>query len=235
MDRMSSNGTSRGREQKSARIPAAATGGKGLGSPTSLSPTGKRILAAARRVLARGGYEALSIKAIAEEAGEQRSSIAYHFGDKAGLVIMLQDSLVRDLELRAPPKLKDTLIGEERIRAYLKLHRRIAIDSRYWRTFFGLVPHMLHDRRLHARAAEMMDGYYRNSLRSLGLESGQRAQPQMEIAASLALAVLEGFALQYHLHPKDFDMDARFELWESLFTPLVLSLLEQAQGEGDSS
>lgn len=235
MDRISSSETRRGRKRLSERIPAAATGGKGPGSPTGLSPTGRRILAAARRVLARGGYEALSIKAIAEEAGEQRSSIAYHFVDKAGLVIMLQDSLIRDLELRTPPKLPDTLIGEERIRAYLERHRRIAIDSRYWRTFFGLVPHMLHDRRLHERAAVMMDGYYRNSLSALGLESAQRAQPQMEMAASLALAVLEGFALQYQLHPKDFDMDARFDLWESLFTPLVLSLSEPAQEEGDSS
>ena len=229
MDKAFSNEKGRRREWKSAQVRAAATSGSRLGSPSSLPPTAKRILAAAHKLLLRGGFEALSIKAIAEEAGEQRSSISYHFGDKAGLIMMLTDSLLRELDVTVLPRLRGMPAGNERLHRYLELQRQIATDSKYWRTLFGLLPHVYHDRKLRTRFTEMIEGYYENSLRALGLESGERAQ--MEIVASLALAVLEGFALQYQLHPKDFDMDARFELWESLFTPLVLSLLEQANGE----
>ena len=50
----------------------------------ALSPTARRILKAAFRVLERDGYEGLSLRRIAAEAGETRSLIAYHFENKAG-------------------------------------------------------------------------------------------------------------------------------------------------------
>ena len=56
-----------------------------------LAPTGRRILEAARRLLARNGYAGLTIDAIAKEAGESKSSVHYHFGGKAGLMTALAD------------------------------------------------------------------------------------------------------------------------------------------------
>ncbi|MEE4274421.1 MAG: TetR family transcriptional regulator, partial [Thermoleophilia bacterium] len=40
-----------------------------------LSPTARRILAAARRVLGRAGFKGLTLEAIAAEAGENKASI----------------------------------------------------------------------------------------------------------------------------------------------------------------
>ncbi len=62
----------------------------------ALPPTAQRILAATRRLLAEGGFEALKLSAIAREAGESKASIGYHFGNKAGLVTALVDSIAAD-------------------------------------------------------------------------------------------------------------------------------------------
>ena len=77
--------------------------GEGLPEPLlledpmeALPPTAQRILAAAQRLLAGGGFEALKLSAIAREAGESKASIGYHFGNKAGLVTALVDSLAHD-------------------------------------------------------------------------------------------------------------------------------------------
>ena len=77
--------------------------GEGLPEPLlledpmeALPPTAQRILAAAQRLLAAGGFEALKLSAIAREADESKASIGYHFGNKAGLVTALIDSLAHD-------------------------------------------------------------------------------------------------------------------------------------------
>ena len=77
--------------------------GEGLPEPLlledpmeALPPTAQRILAAAQRLLADGGFEALRLSAIAREAGESKASIGYHFGNKSGLVTALVDSLAHD-------------------------------------------------------------------------------------------------------------------------------------------
>lgn len=41
-----------------------------------LPPTGQRILAAARRLLAREGFPALSLQGVADEAGEAKASVS---------------------------------------------------------------------------------------------------------------------------------------------------------------
>jgi AcrR family transcriptional regulator len=65
--------------------------------PTAqLSPTARKLVAAARRLLARGGYEALTVEAVAAEAGAYRDSVRYYFGSKAPFLAAVVDSLSHD-------------------------------------------------------------------------------------------------------------------------------------------
>ncbi|MGD0999028.1 MAG: hypothetical protein ABR941_12040, partial [Thermoleophilia bacterium] len=92
--------------------------------------------------------------------------------------------------------------------------------SEYWRTLFDLIPHLVRDRRLHARFAALMHSYYREVLRILGLEG--LPDNEADIVASLILSVLEGFALQRELMgPRGFDLEERFALWQSMLVPFV--------------
>jgi len=185
-----------------------------------LSSTARSILDAARKLLRRDGFGALSVGAVAKMAGEHKSTVIYHFGDKAGLITALTDSMLFDLRPDLIPSLNSAATPEERLRYLLDFHLKTARDSEYWRTLFDLIPHFIRDRRLHARFAALMRSYYREVLRILDLEA--LPDHEAELVASLTLSVLEGFAMQRELMgPRGFDLDARFQLWHELLTPLV--------------
>ena len=84
----------------------------GLAPPTAdpaedLSPTAKRLLAAARRVLARDGFSGLTLEAITAEAGENKAAIRYHFGGKDALITTLVEWLDHDDSVRLVAQLQE--------------------------------------------------------------------------------------------------------------------------------
>lgn len=209
-----------------AGIDAGEAGPAGEGpSPidplNELAPPARRILKAARKVIVKEGYGALSLQTVADEAGELKSTIAYYFGDKAGLVTSLVESLIHDTNVNAVRVLASVPEGPERVRELLKVQREVAGARDYWRLLFGLLPEIRKDKKLRARFAELLHWYYEIVQKSLGIwdENGESEEPK--IVASLVLAVLEGFALQAELAPDDYDLDARFALWETILTPYI--------------
>lgn len=58
--------------------------------------TSDAILAAAFRILARDGYEALTARNVAHEAGTNLALVNYYFGGKKGMLLALYDRLERD-------------------------------------------------------------------------------------------------------------------------------------------
>jgi len=117
--------------------------GQGLPEPLlledpmeALAPTAQRLLAAAQRLLASGGFEALKLSAIAREAGESKASIGYHFGNKAGLVTALVDSFAHDANRGLIEDTGELPKGEERIHALIDGETRIAADAESYQSFF---------------------------------------------------------------------------------------------------
>ncbi|MCZ7665321.1 MAG: TetR/AcrR family transcriptional regulator [Thermoleophilia bacterium] len=188
---------------------------------SELAPPAKRILKAARKVIVKEGYGSLSLQTVAGEAGELKSTIAYYFGDKAGLVASLVESLIHDTNVNAVTVLASVPEGPERVRELLKVQREVAGAQDYWRLLFGLLPEIRKDKKLRGRFADLLHWYYEIVLKSLGIweETDESGEP--ELVASLVLAVLEGFALQAELAPDGYDLDARFALWESILTPYI--------------
>ena len=68
----------------------------GADPAADLAPTAARILEASKRLLDERGFAGLTFEAIAAEAHENKASIRYHFGNKAGLIEALADSVVHD-------------------------------------------------------------------------------------------------------------------------------------------
>jgi AcrR family transcriptional regulator len=203
-----------------------------------LSPTAKRILTAARRLVVKGGYAALSLQAVADEAGEQKSTIAYHFGDKAGLVASLLESLIHDGNRRSLGDLRRITDEPQRVSALIAAQVKIAEDSTYWRLLFALLPEIVKDKKLNAKFAQLMRWYWEVDLRCLGLRLDTEVRAELDRLASLYLAVLEGFALQRQLIGAEFDTKAHFATWEEVIVPYMTrlmterpELMEQPQGE----
>ena len=119
------------------------------------APTAQRILDAARRVLERDGYSGLTLRRIGREAGETKSLIVYHFGDKDGLIAALVDSLWHEEDMDLVRRLGDLPDAPaDRLRALIDVHHALALETPDYRVYFDLLPNLMRDasaRRRHAQ------------------------------------------------------------------------------------
>ena len=128
--------------------------------PTAqLSPTAQKLVAAARRLLARGGYEALTVEAVAAEAGAYRDSVRYYFGSKAAFVAAVVDSLSHDQSLSAVAETQAAPGGDERVHGLVAADRRLVADRDAFRDFFAILPHVVLDDELRDRVAALYEWY----------------------------------------------------------------------------
>lgn len=186
----------------------------------TLAPTAQNILAAALRLLASGGFDALTLSAIAREAGESKASIGYHFGNKEGLISALVDSLAHDANRGLIRQTAGLPRGEERLRALIEGETRIAMDEASFQSFFEVLPYALRDPGLRPRVAALYRGYRGTVLRSLGADD-ERARARLRPLAILMIAIVDGLAIQHGLDPDDADVRAATRLWERLARPYL--------------
>ncbi len=197
----------------------------------TLPPTAQRILAAARALLDQGGFGALRLQAISEASGEPKASIAYYFGNKAGLVEALVDSLIHDANLGLITETEKLPLGAERVHALVDGETRIVDDSEYFRAFFEVLPHALRDERLRPRVARLYDGYRETVLRCLGAPGAQAARHRLLPLAMLMIAIVDGLAIQRELDPRHVDVSPATRLWEDMMQALLARRDEPSEKE----
>ncbi len=210
---------------------------RGEGMPSSLDiadpidalpPVARTILDAARRLLAEGGYEALTLSAIAEAADEPKASIGYYFGNKDGLVVALVDALMHEANRALLDETERLPVGEQRLHALIDGEVRIADDAETYRSFLAILPHALRDERLRESVAELYSGYRETVLRCVAADRGER-RGRMLPFAMLMIAIVDGLAIQHGLDPDRVDVRAAVDLWERLARDYL------AQGEAPPS
>ncbi|WP_193318595.1 TetR/AcrR family transcriptional regulator [Nonomuraea phyllanthi] len=82
----------------------------------------EKVLAAAARLFAEKGVDAVSMDAVAAEAGVGKGTLFRRFGDKSGLAAALLDARERDLQeriLSGPPPLGPGAPAAERLTAFV--------------------------------------------------------------------------------------------------------------------
>lgn len=223
-----------------------------------LSPAAQRLVAAARRVLARDGFDGLTVEAVAAESGEYRDSIRYYFGSKAGLVAAVVDSLTHDQSLEAMRKTRELAPGESRIGVLVEGDRHMAEDTAAFRDFYEILPHALKDEDLRSKVAELYEWYRGLYVRGLTADepggsgaapgdaglgrdaSGGRRAPavaapragvsldDLQRFAALMTAVTDGLALQKALDPNRVELGSLFDLWDEM---LRVTLSQRLEGE----
>lgn len=201
--------------------------GQGLPEPLlledpmeALPPTAQRLLAAARRLLASGGFEALKLSAIATEAGEAKASIGYHFGNKDGLVTALVDSLAHDANRALIKETNALPPGAARVHALIDGEARIVADAESFQAFFEILPQALRDPDLRDRVAALYHGY-RETVRRCFDSAAPAAAAELQPFAVLMIALVDGLAIQHGLDPEGADVAAAIRLWERLVRPLL--------------
>jgi len=191
-------------------------------NPTArLAPTARRLVAAARRLLARGGYESLTVEAVAAEAGVYRDAVRYHFGSKAAFVAAVVDSLSHDQSLNAVAETQAQEPGE-RVRGLVAADRQLVADRAAFRDFFALLPHVVLDEELRERVAALYEWYRDLYVEGLG-DTTTVADEALRGYACLMVAMTDGLAVQKLLDPHGLDLEPLFGLWESMLRAALLS------------
>jgi AcrR family transcriptional regulator len=181
-----------------------------------LPPTARRLLAAARHLLAEGGFEALSLQAIASEAGESKGSVSYYFRNKQGLVAALVDSLVHDANRALLTETARLPVGEQRVHALVEGEQRISADVQSFTGFFEVLPHALRDPALRPRVAGLYESYRQTVMTCLGAGAEVAAASRLLPVAALMIAVVDGLSIQMGLDPEGFDVRVPFRTWEAM-------------------
>jgi len=186
------------------------------GDPTArLSPTARRLVTAARTLLARGGFEALTVEGVAAEAGAYRDSVRYYFGSKAAFIAAVVDSLAHDQSVAAVAETRAQPAGEGRVHALVAGDRKLVDDRDSFRDFFAIFPHVLLDEELRARVAALYDWYRDLYAGGMGGAGGE-ADARLRGLASLMVAMTDGLAVQKLLDPEGVKLEPLFALWEEI-------------------
>jgi len=190
-----------------------------------LAPTAERILKAARRVLVKKGYAALTMQEIEKESGSNRALVHYYFGSKSGLVDALVETLFEDPAFGYSDEVVQAPEGEQRREALLAWLLRILRDHRSARLLYELLPHFLRSPRLRAHVAELYAAYREFDGRCLASGVPDVDCTAMQRLGALSVAVVEGLGVQLAVDPHGFDEGGAYALWEEM----VAIYLEQTE------
>lgn len=181
----------------------------------SLPPTAARILTAAQHVLVTRGFGGLTLKAIAEESGENSAMVQYYFGNKAGLVKAMIDSAFRD-DQEDVAAVMSSVTGDDLLPKFVEGLRTISASESF-RAFFEILPYALRDERFKTRLAEVIDWYRQIKLEWLQVEDREApVSPDALLGfAELMLAVVDGLAIQKAVDD-DFDLTRPYAALESI-------------------
>jgi AcrR family transcriptional regulator len=159
----------------------------------------EQIVRATIRCLARWGYAGLTMKRVAAEAAVSQGILHYYFRDKAAMLAAAARRVTADLDRRVATEAHGARDARERLRAVIRACLRTAVDNReFWTVFIEFWGEAFHERRL---AAVNRQAYARaRRLISAGLAQGVSAgefrRVDVQEAAAVVLAVLDGLSLQ---------------------------------------
>lgn len=179
-----------------------------------LAPTARELLEAARRLLEKGDYSSLTLRAIGREAGQNESLVGYHFGSKMGLMVALVDWLLydtlHDLQVRVS-RLEE---GEDQRHEAIDDSRKLIADVESYRAFYDLLPHLIETREGRQRTAALYRGYREMNARALATSSAAARSPEARALGAMHVALTDGLAIQVLMDPGGVDVQLVEELWE---------------------
>jgi AcrR family transcriptional regulator len=205
-------------------------------NPTSTLPkTAQKILAAARKLLIEGGYEAMTLENVAGEAGVNKASIRYNFGNKAGLVIAVLDGYIHDECLRLVATMKD-VAPEDVVTTAMSGMRNMLVEADNFQGYFDILPHAFRDPELRERMLALYKWWYLQNLAWLGLSDvpGVEQNETLVGLGELVCAVIDGLCIQAGLQPEGFDMGRALRVF-GLLLEHSMEELRAAAGESGAA
>jgi AcrR family transcriptional regulator len=165
-----------------------------------------RLVAAARRLFAARGVDAVSVDAIADEADRTSGALYAHFGSKQGLVLAVLDSMRNDLATAISADAEATELPRRLRALWRNVSRPPDEDGDLW---------LLLEHELWLRAAREPDvaaalasryaagrRQMRSSFEAWAGDAGVEPPAAPDALPTLVLALLLGLEMQHRLDPR---------------------------------
>jgi AcrR family transcriptional regulator len=197
---------------------------------SSLPETARKLLVAAKDIVAQEGFDALTLNAVSERAGENKAMISYYFDNKAGLIASVVDSVIHDEYLDSLARMKD-VPPARRFEWLAGEMRRLDTASEDFQVFFELLPHVLRDDVLRRRLALLYRWYWTVKLDWLGVPDGEAAlsDPDLLGLAQVLSAVIDGLAIQAAIDP-GIDLSNPYRVFTRMLRLSLAEDLGRAEG-----
>jgi AcrR family transcriptional regulator len=180
----------------------------------------ERILAAARGIVLTRGVAALSVQAVATAADVSKSAIAYHFGNKDGLI----RAIIASMAVRPDDEPRQAVGGIEdpaqRFHAFMSLYLDRVKTSDNFRIAFGLGPTAFNDEKIEISAkTAVLD------MQALRLPMDD---PAVGVLMAVLTSAITGLAFNYVSRSAVMDLDACFAQLEQAMAPAFLRAMAAA-------
>jgi len=199
---------------------------------SALPETAQKLLRAAKDIIATEGFGALTLNSVSAASGENKAMIAYYFGNKAGLVAAVLDSVIHDEYIASQDRMKDVDPRRRTLRIVEEM-RRMDAAAEEFRVFFELLPHALRDEALRQRMAVLYTWYWRVKLEWLGVtdSSGALEDPELLGLAQILSAVIDGLAIQAAIDP-ELDLANPYRIFHKMLKCSLVALPDGKTGGG---
>jgi AcrR family transcriptional regulator len=192
-------------------------------------PTARRMITAARTILARDGFAALTLEAVAAEAGVNKASTRYYFGNKEGLINATMAEIVLDecADHRPPDS---PMTPQERVDAIIENVRAIALNPDSFTGFFELLPQATKSEAIDRHFVRLYETWFDSNVDWLDLREGQVPADVRRGLAMLLSAIIDGIAVQETIFGAAYQPEATLDALRRLLVAVVpgLSGSEQA-------
>jgi AcrR family transcriptional regulator len=183
-------------------------------SEADLSPTARRLLEAAQRVLEKSGYHALSYESIGREAGLSPGLIRYHFGSKSELLVALSDWIVfRDADSQARPAQPPVLTRVSGVETLIGYAESVLANLESYALYFNLLPHLFDNEHGRAQLAELFASNLDMATAAFAVDPGADSYEEYRLLASMTAALSDGLAIQLIIDPSSASIEKALSRW----------------------
>jgi AcrR family transcriptional regulator len=177
--------------------------------------TRERILEAARKLVARDGWDALTISRVAAEAGVYGYAVHYYFGSKRKLVAVLADGILQEQYELLRKDLSTIQPGERRLHEMMQSICEVGgleLDLLFFETFTSA----LRDSELRQVIVHQYERLRDLIVGLLDEQKGRQDADHLLTLASLWLMVYDGLAVQRLTDPEDEGYRATLTMFERM-------------------
>jgi AcrR family transcriptional regulator len=170
-----------------------------------------QIVAAARRIVAEQGLEALTFGALEDRLSFTRGVITYHFANKEELVGAVFTSAVEEIDAAVLAEVEAGATIGDKVGAVLRANVRGFVErAEAGRVILSFWGRLSSDPRVRELNAELYARYRRRAARLIrrAVASGEIAKVDPAVVAALLVGLVLGIATQHYFEPGAIDVDA---------------------------